>query len=328
MEQKRVGRSQIRISALGLGTVTFGREIDEETSIRIMDYALEKGVTFFDTAEAYGGGQARATRRDTMGVDDVRETTGEMSSSERIIGSWMRSRGCRDQVTICTKISGGHGKPEEIERALAASLDRLGTDHVEIYKMHSPDESTPIDETLDVLTAQVRAGRVGAIGGANYEAAQMREVLDTAAAKGYERFEITQPNYNLAVIEAEDELFPLCIDETVAVTSYSPLGAGFLSGKYTPDRSNVPERTRMDVAPGHIDVYYSDRSFRIIDSLRAKSDETGIPMVRLAMAWAMTHPAVTAVLVGARTTSHLDNALEAYEMGLSPELRAEMSAWG
>ena len=328
MEQKRIGRSQIEISALGLGTGTFGREIDEESSNRIMDYAIEKGITFFDTAEVYGGGQARAARKATLGVDDIRETTGEISSSERIIGSWMRSRGCRDQVTLCTKISGGHGTPEEIERALAASLDRLGTDHVEIYKMHSPDTSTPIDETLDALTAHVRAGRVEVIGGANYDAAQMREVLDTAAARGYERFEITQPNYNLAVSEAQDGLFQLCIEETVAVTSYSPLGAGFLTGKYTPDRTKIPARTRMDVVPGHIDKYFSDRSFRIIDRLRAKSDETGTPMVRLAMAWAMTHPAVTAVLVGARSTSHIDNALEAYDMGLSPELRAEMSAWG
>ena len=141
MNQKPLGQTGINVSALALGTGTFGREIDEEESYRLMDYCFEKGITFFDTAEAYGGGQARENRRASLGIDDVRETTGELSSSERIIGSWMRARGVREQVTLCTKISGGHGKPEEIRKALVASLDRLQTDHVEVYKMHSPDPS-------------------------------------------------------------------------------------------------------------------------------------------------------------------------------------------
>jgi aryl-alcohol dehydrogenase-like predicted oxidoreductase len=323
-----LGRTGKSISAIALGTGTFGREIDEEDSYRIMDYCMEKGITFFDTAEAYGGGQARENRRKSLGVDDVRETTGEMSSSERMIGSWMRARGVRGQVTLCTKISGGRGRPEDIRKALAASLDRLQTDRVDVYKMHQPDLETPIDETLDAMTAEKRAGRISTcIGGANYDAAQMREALDTAAARGFERFEITQPNYNLAVQEAEDALFPLCIEEEIAVTSYSPLGAGFLTGKYTPDRTKIPARARMHVAPAHIDIYFNDRSFRIMDRLEEKSVEMGVPVVRLAMAWAMTHPAVTAVLVGARETRHIDNAIAAYDMGLDPDLRAEMSAW-
>ena len=328
MDQKPLGRTGKSISAIALGTGTFGREIDEEDSYRIMDYCMEKGITFFDTAEAYGGGQARENRRKSLGVDDVRETTGEMSSSERMIGSWMRARGVRGQVTLCTKISGGRGRPEDIRKALAASLDRLQTDCVDVYKMHQPDPETPIDETLDAMTAEKRAGRISTcIGGANYDAAQMREALDTAAARGFERFEITQPNYNLAVQEAEDALFPLCIEEEIAVTSYSPLGAGFLTGKYTPDRTKIPARARMHVAPAHIDIYFNDRSFRIMDRLEEKSAEMGVPVVRLAMAWAMTHPAVTAVLVGARETRHIDNAIAAYDMGLDPDLRAEMSAW-
>ena len=155
----------------------------------------------------------------------------------------------------------------------------------------------------------------------------MREVIDTAAAHGYERFEVTQPNYNLAVPEAQDGLFPLCIEEEIAVTSYSPLGAGFLTGKYTPDRTKIPQRTRMHVAPAHIDIYFNDRSFRVMDRVREKASTLGIPIVQLAMAWAMTHPAVTAVLVGARETRHIDNAIAAYDMGLDPELRSEMAAW-
>ena len=328
MDQKPLGRTGKNISAMALGTGTFGREIDEEDSYRIMDHCLEKGIAFFDTAEAYGGGQARENRRNALGIDDVRETTGEMSSSERMIGSWMRARGVREQVTLCTKISGGHGRPEEIQKALAASLDRLQTDHVDVYKMHQPDLNTPIDETLDAMTAEKRAGRISAcIGGANYDVVQMQEVLDTAAAKGYERFEITQPNYNLAVPDAQDALLPLCIKEEISVTPYSPLGAGFLTGKYTPDRTKIPPRTRMHVAPAHIDIYFNDRSFRVMDKLKEKSAEMGLPVAQLAMAWVMTHPAITAVLVGARETRHIDNAIAAYDMALDPDLRAEMSAW-
>ena len=123
MEQKPLGRSGRTISAIGLGCVTFGREIDEETSRRVLDYAVEKGITFLDTAEAYGGGQSRQGRRDSMGVDDEREVSGEMSSSERIIGDWMRDRGCRDEVSLCTKVSTG-ASPENVARAVADSLER------------------------------------------------------------------------------------------------------------------------------------------------------------------------------------------------------------
>ena len=327
MDQKKLGRTGKTISGIGLGCVTFGREIDEEQSYKIMDYAVEKGITFFDTAEGYGGGQAREGRRSATGVDDVREATNEMSSSERMIGGWMRVNGTRDSITLCTKVGSG-GSPENIQRALTASLERLGTDSVDVYKMHSPDTTVPIAETLGALDEHVKAGRVGCIGGSNYDGAQMRESLDASAANGYARFEITQPIYNLSVADAQDDLFPICSAEEVAVTPYSPLGAGFLAGKYTRgDRTAIPKRTRFDTAPGHIDIYFNDRSFNVVDALRAKSEEMGVTMVKLAMAWAMTHPAVTAALVGARETRHIDNAIEAYEMALDLELRAEMSAW-
>ena len=183
LEQKPLGWSGRTISAIGLGCVTFGREIDEEQSYRVLDYAVERGITFFDTAEGYGGGQARLSRQRSLGVDDERETTGEMSSSERIIGSWLRLRGCRDEITLCTKVSTG-GSADNIPKALAASLDRLGTDRVEVYKMHSPDLNTPIAETLSALTAEVEAGRVGVIGCSNYSAGQLREALAASDAAG------------------------------------------------------------------------------------------------------------------------------------------------
>ena len=328
MERKPLGRTGRTISAIGMGTVTFGREIDEETCYRVMDYALEKGIDFFDTAEIYGGGQSRSDRSEYLGVDDhQREMTLEISSSEKIIGRWMRQHGCRNQITLCTKFR--KGAPQAVAKSLHDSLERLDTDHIDIYKMHGPDLRTPIAETLEALNAEVEAGRVGAIGCSNFSAAQLREALDASAAGGHHRFEITQPGYNLTLREGEEELFPLCREEEIAVTPYSPLAAGFLSGKYAPtaDRSNFPRGTRFDILPDHADDYFSDLNFRIVDRLRAKSEELGIPMVRLAMAWAMTHPDVTAVLIGTRSSEHIDNAVEAYRMGLDPDLRSEMSAW-
>ena len=130
----------------------------------------------------------------------------------------------------------------------------------------------------------------------------------------------------MAISSAEDDLFPVCESEGIAVTPYSPLGAGCLSGKYTQDRSQYPKGSRFDILPHHADIYFSDHSFRIVDKLRARSEELGVPMVKLAMAWVMSNPAVTAALVGTRTTSHIDNALEAYNMGMEPGLRADLAA--
>ena len=329
MKQVPVGRSGTTISAIGLGGSPWGREIDEESSHRVLDYAFDKGFTFFDMPEGPQKG-----------------------SSESIVGRWMHSRGVRDRVTICTKISQpvhgdypwdwGRGTTKNIARALEGSLERLFTDHIDIYKMHCPDQGTPIAETLEALTEHVKAGRVEVIGCSNYTRDQLKEALDASAAGGFSRFEITQPPYSLArprpgLIhmtreQVEEDLFPFCVKEETAVTPYSPLGAGFLSGKFTRemarDQSKIIPGTRMDVAPGHVPIYFTERNFRIVDRLRAKADVLGTPMVRLALAFAMTNPAVTAVIIGARTSQQVDQALAAYDMALDPDLRAEMHSWG
>ncbi len=326
MEHRKLGRTEMSISFIGLGCVTFGREIDEENSVAILDYAVENGLDWLDTAEAYGGGNARTYRREALKVDDVRETSDIMGSSEIIIGKWMKERGCRDEVVICSKVSSGN-KPENIARALQVSLDRLQVDCIDIYELHSPDESVPIDESLAVLDQAVTAGRIKTVGCSNFNASQLQEALDASARHGYARFEVIQPPYNLADPGAQDELFPLCRREEVGVTSYSPLAAGFLTGKYTPDRNDFPRGSRFDVIPGHADIYFNDRNFRNVERLRALSDSRGLPMVRLAMAWTMGHPDVTSVIVGARHTGHLDNAFEALALRTDSELRDEMSSW-
>ncbi len=326
MEHRKLGRTDMSISFIGLGCVTFGREIDEENSVAILDYAVENGLDWLDTAEAYGGGNARTYRRDVLKVDDVRETSDVTGSSEIIIGNWMKERGCRDEVAICSKVSSGN-RPENIARALQVSLDRLQVDCIDIYELHSPDESVPIDESLAVLDQAVTDGRIRTVGCSNFNASQLQEALDASARHGYARFEVIQPPYNLADPGAKDELFPLCRREEVGVTSYSPLAAGFLTGKYTPDRNDFPRGSRFDVIPGHADIYFNDRNFRNVERLRALSDSRGLPMVRLAMAWAMGHPDVTSVIVGARHTGHLDNAFEALDLRTDTQLRDEMSSW-
>ena len=295
MEQRALDWSGYTVAPIGMGAGTFGREIDEETSLRVMDYALEKGITFIDTAEMYG----------------------EDGASERILGRWIRSRGCRDEVTLSTKVSTGNSA-ENIARAFKGSLERLQLDSVDILKLHKYDPEAEANETMAAMTAEVEAGRVQVIGCSNYSAEQLREALDVSDAGGYMRFEIIQPPYSLVRREGEEELFPLCLKEAVGITAYSPLAAGFLTGKYTPDRGTIPEGTRFDISPFNANIYFSDRNFRAVERLRSKSEELGIPMVKLAMAYAMTNPDITSVLIGARTTGHIDNALEAQQMGLDP----------
>ena len=312
LERRPLGNSGKTISAIGLGCVTYGREIGEDDAMRVMDYAFETGVNFWDTAEGYG-------------------------VSEVIIGKWIKSRGVRDQVTICTKVSKS-GKPEYVKQAVQNSLERLGVERLDIYKLHAYFKDAPIEETLAVLDEEVRAGRIDVIGGSNFKAENLREALAVSDKNGYARIQILQPPYALADStkfgyisreEAELDLFPLCVKEGVAVTPYSPLAAGFLSGKYLEarDRSQFPKGTRFDVAPAHAEVYFNDENFRRTEKLKAKAEELGEPMVKLAMTWAMTNPMVTSIIAGARKPEHVDNAIEAYHMGMSAALRAEISDW-
>ncbi len=326
MQNRPVGRAGLTVSAVGLGGGNWGREVDEETSYRVMDYAVENGVTFFDTGDLYGGGQSFETRKRIYGADDQRETTLEMHSSEKIIGRWMASRGCRSEITLCTKVGSG-GSAENIGKSLARSLDHFGTDRVDIYKLHRHYDDVPVEETLGAMAEQVSSGRARAIGASNHTEEQVREALEASARHGWPRFDVLQLPYSLAAPDIEDDLLPLARQERIAVTAYSPLAAGFLTGKYDRDPDKWPRGSRYHIMPSHADQYFSDRSFRILDLLKVKEAELGIPSIQLAMAWAMTHPDVTAVLTGARNSGQIDTALAALKRGMDPDLRAEMASW-
>ena len=319
MKRNRLGRTDRTLSTIGLGCATFGREIDEETSFRILDYAVDRGITFFDTAESYGGGNAQAYRRHHLDVNDVRETSGEMHSSELILGRWMCARGCRNDVTVCTKVSTGNG-PENIARAVRDCAERLGIDQIDLFMLHTPDENVPADESLEALNREVTAGRVGLIGCSNHSGAQLRESLEISRRLGLARFEAIENIYNMAHPEAEEDVFPVCAEHEVSFITYSPLGAGFLTGKYTPDRNQLPAGTRFHVIPGHCDEYFNDEGFRAVERLQARSKALDLSMAYLAGAWVTRSPHVACTLFGARTREHVDNAIASLEASERGEL--------
>ena len=319
-----LGRSGLKVSRLGLGCATFGREIDEECAFALMDFALDHGITLFDTAEAYGGGQARVYRREKLGVDDSREVSGEMHSSEKIVGRWLRARGARDQITLVTKVTTNFTR-EHVREALEASLERLQTNWVDLYLYHRYDPSVTAEDANDAMNTVIEAGLARAGGCSNYTAGQLEAALDASRTGRATRFEAVEFGYNL--IQSENDLFTVAQREDLGILAYSPLAAGFLSGKYTAQRELVPKGSRFDVIPAHADVYFSERNFRRVDQLHRLARHAGIPALRLAMAWVLDNPAVTTVLVGARSKEHLMNALEAEQTAFKAEWLREIAAW-
>ena len=322
-----LGATSIACGRIGLGCATFGREISEAESFRIMDYAVERGITLFDTAEAYGGGQARAYRRSHLGVDDEREVSGELHSSEKIIGRWLRSRGARGEITLLTKVTTNF-TIEHVREAISASLERLQTDYVDLYLYHQFDPATSAaTEAAEAVEAVVSAGLARFAGASNYPGAQLAAALAVSREKALTQFAVIESNYNLVIRDIERDVLPLARRESLGVITYSPLGAGFLTGKYSASQQVFPQGTRFDVIPGHADVYFSERNFRLVERLHALARETGRPAAQLAMSFVFDNPSIDAVLVGARQCGHLDNALNALAQPAAPEHIAAMRAW-
>ncbi len=301
MQYRKLGKSDLSVSSIGLGCVTFGREIDEATSFSVMDRALARGITLFDTAEAYAGG-----------------------ASETTVGRWIADRGRRDQIVLATKVSGVLTRQRVLSSA-EESLRRLQTDVIDLFQVHHFDAATPLNETLDALNTLVTQGKVRYLGCSNYAAWQLCKSLWQQDVHGWARFESMQPNYNLVTRGIEQELLPLCADQSVGVISYSPLGAGFLTGKYRQNGS-LPEGTRFDVAPGHQRIYFTDEKFRVMEALRTVSSETGLSMIRLALAWVLHRPGITSVLVGARSLDHVEQAFEAEAMSVDEDLQQRLDS--
>lgn len=286
MQYRRLGQADLSVSSIGMGCVTFGREIDQASSMPVMDHAFEQGITLFDTAEAYGQG-----------------------ASERVVGEWMRSRNLREKIVLATKVNGTLTR-QRIMTSAETSLKRLQTDRIDLLQTHVWDESTPLEETIEALTSLVQQGKVRHIGCSNYSAAQLEAALTLNRTAGLSRMVSVQPPYNLVQRGIEVDLLPLCVSEDVGVISYSPLAAGFLTGKYRPGAS-IPPGTRFDVIPGHQDIYFTDHGYKILGDLDKEAAATGKSHVELALTWVLRQPGITSVLIGARNTAQVDQAIRA-----------------
>jgi aryl-alcohol dehydrogenase-like predicted oxidoreductase len=180
--------------------------------------------------------------------------------------------------------------------------------------LHQFDETVPLAEAIEALDRAVQSGKIRAFGCSNFTTAQLREAICVSQKRDLRRFEVIQPVYNLVARGIEAELLPLCEQQQIGVITYSPLAAGFLSGKYTADRQAVPKGSRFDVIPGHADLYFHEAAFRTIERLRELAAATGIPMARLALGWALKNQSITSVLIGATTPAHIANGLAALEL--------------
>jgi len=319
MEYRPLGRTGLKVSSLCLGTMQFGWTADEALSQRILSAAFEAGVNFIDTADIY----TRWVEGNPGGV------------AESIIGSWIKSANIpRDQLVIATKVRGRTGKGPNDEgltryhifNAVEASLRRLGTDYLDLYQTHSPDESVPIDETLSALDDLVRQGKVRYIGCSNYPAWRLTEALWTSKFLHLSRFESSQPHYNLVRrAEFEREHAEVCRHHQIAVIPYSPLANGFLTGKYR--RDQTPESARLRSATR----YFNDRNWALLDLMERIGRETGGQTIsQIALAWLLSNPLVTSPIIGPRSLEQLADNLGAVGVQLGEDhkrLLDEASQW-
>jgi len=297
MKRTRLGTSDLQAGRIGLGCVTFGREIDRETSFAVLDRALERGIDLLDTAAVYGEG-----------------------ASESVIGEWLRERRSRERVVLATKVSGQLTR-KRILRSVDESQKRLGVDRLDLLQAHDWDVETPLEETLETFERLVEGGKVRWLGCSNWDTTQLSRALQIQGSRSWSELISVQPIYNLVERGCEDDLLPFCVQHPVGVITYSPLGAGFLTGKYTRD-GEIPAGTRFDVKPAHRDIYCTESGFHAVDALRQTAEASGLPIPRLALAWVFRQPDINTVLIGARHPRHIDQAFEAFELSCSEEGRA------
>ena len=307
MNLRTLGRSGLRIPPLCFGTMTFGREADRATSAALFHRCREAGINLFDCADLYAQGE-----------------------SERILGGLIA--GCRDEVLITSKAYYALEKtlrPIGLSRAhllsaVDASLARLKTDRIDLYFVHHFDEHTPLEETLGALADIVRAGKVRFLGASNFAAWQIEKALGISALKGWPRFECIQPMYNLVKRQAEVEILPMAQAEQLGVITYSPLGGGLLTGKFTSGFTSAPGRLSTDATYQH--RYAGDQNLRTAQAFCRLARDHGLDPVTLAIAWVARHPAVTAPIIGARNLQQLDPALKAMDLRVGDDLYAAVCA--
>lgn len=313
MEYRRLGRAGTSVSSYALGTMTFGREAREADAFAQMDRYVELGGNFFDTADVYAGGK-----------------------SEEILGKWFSERpGARGQIVLATKgrFPMGDGPNDvglsrrHLSAALDASLGRLGTETIDLYQVHAHDPITPIEETLRFLDDAVHAGKIAYVGLSNFTGWQLQKAVDIADFRGLSVPVTLQPQYNLLVREIEWEIVPAVADAGMGMLPWSPLGGGWLTGKYS--RDSPPEgNDRLAANKTGMEAYHRrvglERTWAVIDCLRDIATARGISMAQIALAWLVDRPCVTSVILGARTLEQLEDNLAAADLHLTDDERERL----
>jgi len=315
VQYRPLGRSGTAVSSLCLGTMTFGAESSEDVAHAQLDAFVEAGGTLVDTADVYSAGL-----------------------SESIIGRWLASRpsDVRDRVVLATKgrfpmadePNGLGNSRRHLRRALDASLQRLGVDHVDLYQLHAWDPHTPLEETLRFLDDAVRAGKIGYPGLSNFTGWQLQRAVDVAGHQHLAVPVTLQPAYSLLVRGIEHEIVPACLHNGLGLLPWSPLAGGWLSGKYTRDQRPTGE-TRLGEDPSRgIEAYDrvggQARTWDVLEAVQDVAEAHGVPMAQVALAWLLARPAVSSVILGARTVEQLQQNLGAADLALSPEVLARL----
>ncbi|REE69659.1 aryl-alcohol dehydrogenase-like predicted oxidoreductase [Paenibacillus taihuensis] len=301
MNYRRLGNSGLRVSELGLGTNAFGKRADRDTSIRIIDFAIDHGINFIDTANIYAG-----------------------TESERIIGEALQGK--RSKVVLATKggLPRGSGPNESgssryhLQQELEDSLKRLQTDYVDLYQIHTFDPSTPLEETLRFLDDMVSSGKIRYIGASNYFAWELMKSLAISEAKGFPRYVATQVSYSLADRTPEQELAPLCIDQGVGIIPYFPLAGGILSGKYSLN-VNAPQGSRVVTDPS-FSRFLDEGRIKLGQEVSSIAESCGCTASVLSLAWLMSRQTVATVIVGATSTTQLEDNLNSVSVQITGDV--------
>ncbi len=317
MDKKILGSTDLNVSCLCLGTMTMGWTSDKKDSFAVMDYALEHGINFFDTADIY-----------SFWADG-----NDGGVAETWIGEWLKLRNARDKVIIATKARGRmwHGPDGDglsqthLVRAVEDSLRRLQIETIDLYQSHWPDEDTPLEETFRAFEDMVQQGKVRYLGCSNHSPAQLQETLDVCAAHNLPRYESFQPHYNLVHRqEYEAQLMGLCQRENLGIIPYSPLAGGFLTGKYKRS-GGVPAKSR-----GHgndrMAAYRNVKGYTVVETLAEIGQNHKASSAQTAIAWLLANPTVTSAIIGANTVSQLADTVKAIDFTLSSEEKERLDS--
>jgi aryl-alcohol dehydrogenase (NADP+) len=315
MQYTNLGATGLTVSRLCLGTMTFGLQTAEDRSFDILDKAATAGVTFIDTADVY-----------PLGGD-----LGTVGRTESIVGRWLKGK--RHKFVLATKCVGKMGDAawnqgasrKHVLDAVDASLQRLDTDYIDLFQLHSDDPNTPLDETIDALDTVVRSGKARYVGVSNFLAYRLARALGRADVKNKTRFVSMQPRYSLLFREIERELLPLAKEEGLGVIPYNPLAGGLLTGKHQP--GVPPAGTRFTIGTAgarYQDRYWNDRSFAKIEELRQVVNDAGLSLTTVAIAWVLANPVVTSAIIGASRAEQLNDTLTACEFKLDAGLKQKL----